>query len=112
MSLTNHSQWWRPLPLEVRRWERPIAPVLEELKFPPPGGDVKLGPSIELDKPAGLQGKELEELEKRAAKGPFREERDPPPQIGGWHAWGITKWGKKAGPWGQGPEGLGGRKKE
>jgi protein AFG1 len=72
---------------------------------------VKVGPSIELDKPAGLQGKELEELERRG-KSPFNEERDPPPQIGGWHAWGITKWGKKAGTWGQGPEGPEERKKE
>jgi protein AFG1 len=99
------------LPLEVRRWERPNSPILEALKGSSSGSDVKLGPSFELDKPAGLQGKQLEEIEKRS-HGPFREEREHPPQIGGWHAWGIAKWGKKAGSWGQGPDGLGSRKKE
>ncbi|KAK0106967.1 hypothetical protein ONS95_003682 [Cadophora gregata] len=100
--------WWRPLPVEVRRWERssPQSPSSQgplEIK-----GDVKMGESIILDKPAGLQGKELEERER--AKSPFREPRDPPPEFGVWHAWGITKWGKKAGVWGQGPDGLDARK--
>lgn len=74
-------------------------------------GDVKMGESIALDKPAGLQGKELEEQE-RHMKSPFREQRKPAPEFGGWHAWGITKWGKKAGAWGQGVEGLDKRKKK
>ena len=100
--------WWRPLPLEVRRWERSssnLPPTQGPIEI---RGDVKMGESVILDKPAGLQGKELEEKER--AKGPFREERDPPPEFGVWHAWGITKWGKKAGVWGQGPEGLEARK--
>jgi peroxisome-assembly ATPase len=58
--------WWRPLPVEIRRWERSSA--LEKGRTITDGiplgttvsGDVKLGPSLELDKPAGLQGKELE----------------------------------------------------
>lgn len=66
--------WWRPLPLEIRRWERSssssstAAKPLSSVK-----GDVKLGESIELDKPAGLQGKILEEKEK-GISGPFREQ--------------------------------------
>lgn len=57
--------WWRPLPVETRRWERPIAASKRdglvqsiakarefESVFP---GDVKLGPSIDLEKKAGLQ---------------------------------------------------------
>jgi protein AFG1 len=71
---------------------------------------VRLGKSVELDKPAGLQGKKLDEMENRAAV-PFREEREPPTKIGWTHAWGMMKWGKKAGPWGQGPEGLDARTK-
>lgn len=58
--------WWRPLPLEIRRWERssssggrPVVPNGIPLGTTV-SGDVKLGLSIELDKPAGLQGKELE----------------------------------------------------
>jgi predicted ATPase len=57
--------WWRPLPVEIRRWERssPSIPMVSQCTSTV-GGDVKLGESIELDRPAGLQGKELEESEK------------------------------------------------
>ncbi|KAH9223743.1 AFG1-like ATPase-domain-containing protein [Leptodontidium sp. 2 PMI_412] len=102
--------WWRPLPVEVRRWERSSSNLPASSGHLEVEGDVKMGESIILDKPAGLQGKELEERER--AKSPFREQRDPPPEFGVWHAWGIMKWGKKAGVWGQGPEGLEARKGE
>ncbi|EKD16562.1 hypothetical protein MBM_05031 [Drepanopeziza brunnea f. sp. 'multigermtubi' MB_m1] len=103
--------WWRPLPTEVRRWERS---ALNPVSASDPSlvkGDVKMGESIILDRPAGLQGKELEERE-RIANSSSRNERDPPPEFGVWQAWGITKWGKKAGAWGQGVEGLEERKKK
>lgn len=103
--------WWNPLPLEVRRWERSSTSNGNVPKESAAGSDVKLGASVELDKPAGLQGKELEEMQK-GPHGPFREEREPPTKIGWTHAWGMMKWGKKAGPWGQGPEGLEARKKK
>ncbi|KUJ15656.1 uncharacterized protein LY89DRAFT_618151 [Mollisia scopiformis] len=97
--------WWRPVPLEVRRWERasssPVSASSSRVE-----SDVKLGESIELDRPAGLQGKEMEEREKFASS-PFREAREPPPKIGWTHAWGMMKWGKRAGTRGQGPDGLG-----
>lgn len=64
---------------------------------------MKLGESIELDRHAGLQGKLDEE---RIVPPPFREKRKPPTKIGLAHAWGTATWGKKAGPWGKGPEGL------
>ncbi|CZS98549.1 hypothetical protein WAI453_005736 [Rhynchosporium graminicola] len=101
--------WWRPLPVEVRRWElssstSPSSSEPVEIK-----GDVKMGESILLDKPAGLQGKELEERER--AKIPLGQQRDAPPELGVWHAWGITKWGKKAGGvWGQDADGIEARK--
>lgn len=102
--------WWKPLPIEVRRWERSsgLSP-LRSKQTTTVKGDVKLGGSIELDKPAGLQENEIEEREKIAAS-LFREEREPPPKICLAHAWGMMKWGKKAGPWGQGPDGLDQRK--
>jgi predicted ATPase len=103
--------WWNPLPLEVRRWERPSISSNDIPKPSTSSSDVRLGTSVDLDKPAGLQGKKLEEMENRA-RGPFREERDPPTKIGWTHAWGMMKWGKKAGPWGQGPEGLDARTKK
>lgn len=37
---------------------------------------------------------------------PFRTSREPPPRFGVQHAWGMMKWGRKAGAWGQGVEGL------
>jgi predicted ATPase len=100
------SGWWRPLPLEVRRWERsssvnPATASTIALK----DSDVKIGRSVELDRPAGLQGKELEKKENEFAS-PFREKRHQPPKIGWTHAWGMVKWGKKAGRWGEGRDGL------
>ena len=102
--------WWRPLPIEVRRWERTSASSsLNPTTAAPVNGDVKLAGSYELDRPAGLQGKEVEERERMAAS-PFREKQETPPKIGWAHAWGMMKWGPKAGAWGLGPEGLDQRK--
>jgi protein AFG1 len=51
--------WWRPLPLDVRRWERTSSSIPTTAGPSSVNGDVKLGESIELDRPAGLQGKEI-----------------------------------------------------
>ncbi|KAF5869592.1 putative mitochondrial atpase protein [Botrytis fragariae] len=59
--------WWRPLSVEARGWERNIggeviedsAVFMGEVK-----GDVKMGGYVELERPAGLEGKQLEEMEK------------------------------------------------
>lgn len=103
--------WWNPLPIEVRRWERSSQADVTISEGLSAGSDVRIGDSIELDQPAGLQGKELEEMASRP-NGPFREKRDPPTKIAWTHAWGMMKWGKKAGPWGQGPDGLDPRTKK
>ena len=43
----------------------------------------------------------------RHGASPFRGSTEqPPPQIAEAHVWGTTKWGKKAGAWGQGVDGL------
>lgn len=49
-----------------------------------------------------------EEMEKmfRHGASPFRTTADAPPKFSESHAWGITRWGKKAGAWGKGVEGL------
>jgi peroxisome-assembly ATPase len=102
--------WWRPLPLEIRRWERPSASSpTAAIPSSAVTGDVELGESIELDRPAGLQGRLLEARENGIST-PFREQREPPSKIGWTYAWGMMKWGKKAGHWGHGPEGLDQRK--
>ncbi|KAF7905194.1 uncharacterized protein EAF01_005715 [Botrytis porri] len=59
--------WWRPLSVEARGWERKSggevigdrAVAMGEVK-----GDVKMGGYVELERPAGLEGKQLEEMEK------------------------------------------------
>ncbi|KAF8864984.1 hypothetical protein BDZ45DRAFT_684529 [Acephala macrosclerotiorum] len=102
--------WWRPLPIEVRRWERSPSPATTAQTPQFGETDVKLGESTELDRPAGLQGKEMEERAKIASS-PFREQRHSPPKIGWTHAWGMIKWGKKARTWGQGTEGLDARQR-
>ena len=102
--------WWRPLPIEVRRWERSSASSPQDPKpSQMPKGDVKLGESVELDRLGGLQGERLMKEENMTAS-LFRDKQDLPPKIGWTHAWGMMQWGKKAGPWGQGPEGLAQRK--
>lgn len=58
--------WWRPLPQEARQWERSTSIPSPSIHPSMVRGDVKMGQSIELDRPAGLQGKELEEKEKAA----------------------------------------------
>ncbi|KAI9853287.1 MAG: hypothetical protein M1824_001454 [Vezdaea acicularis] len=82
-------EWWRPLPPSERAWER------------------------------SKQDEAVAEAEKawsgeerfRDGGSPFRREEKPPPVFGEWHAWGIVKWGRKAGAWGRGVEGLAERKK-
>ncbi|KAI9643129.1 hypothetical protein NHQ30_008864 [Ciborinia camelliae] len=60
--------WWRPLSKEARRWETKrcgvvvdggVGGVREERE-----SDVRMGGYVELERPAGLQGKELEERER------------------------------------------------
>ena len=92
--------WHRPLPLEVRRWERPIDATVLFPKYPDAGvgGDVKIGES--------MVDETRDESMFRHGGSPFRTEREPPPKLSWVHAWGMMKWGSKAGAWGQGADGL------
>lgn len=85
--------WWRPLPREVRRWEGGASG----------GGAVEEGgrrEEVEVEVGEGMQGS------------PFRTDEGPPPKIGWAHVWGTVRWGKRAGAWGKGVEGLGERRRE
>ena len=104
----NEEGWHRPLPLELRRWEavQPSVPlaagdngVLEE------AADAGLGASEDIDE-------KKDEVLFRHGASPFRTAREPPPKFSWTHVWGTMKWGKKAGAWGQGVEGLKDRNKE
>lgn len=48
----------------------------------------------------------------RHGASPFRTSQEAPPKFGWEHAWGLVKWGRKAGAWGKGVEGLGERQKD
>ncbi len=65
-----------------------------------------MGGCFELDKQAGLQGERGTKEENKDYFDSFRDMRKIPTKIGWMHTWGMMKWGKKAGPWGQGPQGL------
>jgi peroxisome-assembly ATPase len=92
--------WHRPLPLEVRRWERSVDDAVLAPKYPDAGmgGDVKMGGST--------VDETRDESMFRHGGSPFRTEREPPPKLSWVHAWGMMKWGAKAGAWGQGTDGL------
>jgi len=98
--------WHRPLPVEVRRWERGVeertAAERHRVSAGGPGpmaSDVSMGPS-EVDETRDERSFRMQ------SASPFRTETEPPPKISWTHFWGTTIWGKKAGAWGQGPEGL------
>ena len=106
--------WWRPVPLEVRRWERNADDRLEEATA---GAEARHGEQfLPAEEGEGMGGtrevnEENDDVMFRHGASPFRTASEPPPTFGFQHIWGIVRWGKKAGPWGQGPEGLKDRKK-
>jgi peroxisome-assembly ATPase len=90
--------WWKPIPKEVRRWEGLSRGV--DLKTQV--GKIEEGSIIDSRGESSLG---------HGSSSPFRTHTEPPPRISWAHIWGTVKWGKRAGPWGQGPEGLVDRKK-
>ena len=85
--------WWKPLSKEIRRWEGsptdPVTPI-DENRTPKDGAidEDNMGPVF------------------KHGASPFRTSEEAPPKFGYQHAWGMMTWGKKAGAWGKGPEGL------
>lgn len=113
--------FWRPLPKESRRWEGSISEVMQRIEASSashtrPGlkgeGGVRsdqrgegMGSATEMDE-------KRDEVMFRHNASPFRTSTEPPPKFNWTHVWGTVKWGKKAGAWGQGVEGLKDRKKD
>ncbi|EAT87729.1 hypothetical protein HBI56_119790 [Parastagonospora nodorum] len=92
--------WWRPLPVTSRHWER------ASLAQSTPSA-TSLPPNVKVLSADEQQG----QLFPHGAS-PFRTNPDAPPKIDWTHVWGTVKWGKKAGAWGKGVEGLEERKKD
>jgi len=100
--------WHKPVPASVRQWERPAeAASMATAAAPMAGaaGDVVAGGSADIDE-------KRDEVLFRHGASPFRTAREPPPKFSWTHVWGTMKWGRKAGAWGQGVEGLKDRKKD
>ncbi|CAI6338567.1 unnamed protein product [Periconia digitata] len=109
--------WWRPLPAGSRHWERggnsTPSPAVDDggevvgkgtgSTTPDKGGDATVGTDSEV--------REIEGVFAYGAS-PFRTVDEAPPKIWWTHVWGTTRWGKRAGAWGKGVEGLEERKKE
>ena len=89
----NEEGWWKPLGKDARRWEGT--------------GDADLGdgetraPRV----PGAEEGAGQTGVFRHGAS-PFRTIAEPPPKFGWEHAWGLVRWGKKAGAWGKGVDGL------
>ncbi|KAK0514248.1 hypothetical protein JMJ35_002865 [Cladonia borealis] len=84
--------WWRPASKDVRRWEGSSSGTADSIKDPKSS---ILEQEADRDKQIFRHG-----------ASPFRTSQEPPPKFGWQHAWGMMTWGRKAGAWGQGPEGL------
>jgi predicted ATPase len=89
--------WHRPLPAEVRRWERSVNDKGERSNVPD-SGDVRMGEAT--------VNETRDESMFRHGGSPFRTVKEPPPKLSWVHAWGMMKWGPKAGTWGEGVDGL------
>ncbi|KAK4551980.1 hypothetical protein LTR86_010772 [Recurvomyces mirabilis] len=121
--------WHRPLPVEVRMWEKTVLeqqsaaaaaaaaavsmPVGEAGTMTPT--DIGMGPAIEdssRDSRSFRRREEGSKIVEEENTSPWRNSKEPPPKFSLSHIWGTTKWGPKAGAWGQGVDGLKDREKE
>ncbi|KAF2690869.1 hypothetical protein K458DRAFT_473931 [Lentithecium fluviatile CBS 122367] len=101
--------WWRPLPSESRHWERTHLAEPDRLDVERITARVDPGTLV-----VGEEAPESGRVEDMFAHGarPFRTVDNAPPKIWATHVWGTTRWGKRAGAWGKGVEGLEERRKE
>jgi protein AFG1 len=117
-------EWWRPLAPELRRWERrppAVASTSTSTSSPPsPLSSQPLSlsssssPSSATPPPSPHQPLQTQPAAQKSHLGqhfrdggsPFRTSREKPPRFEWQHFWGTMTWGRKAGSWGQGVEGL------
>ncbi|KAM3420450.1 hypothetical protein BST61_g3720 [Cercospora zeina] len=91
--------WHRPTPKEIRRWEGEAYDSAASAEGFTSNTEIRMGPSSEdTSRPP--------ESFKRYDGGPFQQKVEPARKISWTHAWGLGKWGKRAGAWGKGVDGL------
>ena len=91
--------WWKPLDKENRPWESTANQT----------DDASTHANSTL---LSREAPTSQEVTLEHSVSPFRTMSNPPPKISWVHAWGMMKWGKKAGDWGKGVEGLGKKRPE
>ncbi len=97
---TGQGGWWRPLPVDARHWERGLSQngrTFEDMKVHTAAGET---PDTEME----MRTENV--TERVVLRGNDRREPGPPPRFSWVHAWGMMRWGKKAGKWGLGVDGL------
>lgn len=110
--------WWKPVDESVRRWEQSLSDVAPGFTTPLSAADVAQMGGGAAHTGEGIVGvREVNEKDDevmfRHGASPFRTSREPPPRIGDVHVWGVVSgWGKRAGTWGKGPDGVELRKEE
>lgn len=91
--------WWRPVPRHVRQWEKFAD------GFTGDGTEAAMRAN-ERPEPEATKEEDKEGTNHARMTSPYRVSSDPPPKIAWTHAWGMMQWGRKAGVWGKGIEGL------
>ena len=96
--------WHRPLPVEVRRWERSVGELPLSRPLPVVGGeDVAMGEGVADET---RDERSFRRKQQQQSVSPFRSVEEAPPKLDESHIWSLGLWGKRAGAWGKGAEGL------
>ena len=95
---TDGPSWWRPIPQEIRRWEKHASLDSAE---PTPASDLRSAQAADI---SGVGGPDARHQDPNGSLSPFRTHPKPPPSFSDPHFWGMMRWGKRAGRWGQGVE--------
>ena len=96
------AEWWKPEGGQGRFWEGISAEDIEKVvreEFVDSSHD---GTRRRMD--AMRDAEDNSGLFRHGAS-PYRTAEEAPPKFGWQHAWGMMRWGKKAGEWGKGVEG-------
>ncbi|KAK5455318.1 hypothetical protein LTS15_006038, partial [Exophiala xenobiotica] len=93
--------WWRPIGKEGRTWERFVDEAERLAREEEAVAAENSNLFSENMRAANESDPKTDSLFRHGAS-PFRNSASPPPKFGWQHAWGMMRWGKKAGDWGKG----------
>ncbi|KAF2665497.1 hypothetical protein BT63DRAFT_405471 [Microthyrium microscopicum] len=96
--------WWKPLEKEARTWEGLMSERIAGMDKTA-SGKVQVNDQESMGEARGVS-EDQDEVLFRDGASPFRVHPEAPPKIRDEHVWGVASWGKRAGAWGQGVDGL------